>query len=135
MIDEKEEQIQDMKNEGDELKALLSQATSRTDEKETHMFEMEEKLLNLNVQLEEYKENIESLNVQLKEYKEKIESLNVQLEEHKTGSEIYYEPTTDLFQENSFRKIEPQGCDTTNTVQSWALLFCQSLFYVKIDSF
>ena len=55
IIDEKEEQIQDLDKEGDELKALLSQATSRADEKELLIFEMEEKLETLNVQLEEYK--------------------------------------------------------------------------------
>ena len=53
--DEKDEQIQDLDHQGDELKALLSQATSRADEKELLVFEMEEKVETLSVQLEQYK--------------------------------------------------------------------------------
>ena len=44
-----------MDHQGDELKALLSQATSRADEKELLIFEMEEKVETLSVQLEQYK--------------------------------------------------------------------------------
>ena len=53
--DEKDEQVQDLDHQGDELKALLSQATSRADEKELLIFEMEEKVETLSVQLEQYK--------------------------------------------------------------------------------
>ena len=44
-----------MDHQGEELKALLSQATSRADEKELLIFEMEEKLEIQSVQLEDYK--------------------------------------------------------------------------------
>ena len=53
--DEKDEQVQDLDHQSDELKALLSQATSRADEKELLIFEMEEKVETLSVQLEQYK--------------------------------------------------------------------------------
>ena len=53
--EEKDEQVQDLDHQGDELKALLSQATSRADEKELLIFEMEEKVETLSVQLEQYK--------------------------------------------------------------------------------
>ena len=53
--DEKDEQVQDLDHQGEELKALLSQATSRADEKELLIFEMEEKVETLSVQLEQYK--------------------------------------------------------------------------------
>ena len=53
--DEKDEQVQDLDHQGDELKALLSQATSRADEKELLIFEMEEKVETLSVQMEQYK--------------------------------------------------------------------------------
>ena len=45
--------IQDLESQNDDLKALLSQATSRADEKELAIFEMEEKLEALNSKKEE----------------------------------------------------------------------------------
>ena len=54
-LDEKEECIHNMDNQEEELKALLSQATSRADEKDLLIFEMEEKVETLNVELEQIK--------------------------------------------------------------------------------
>ena len=45
--------FQDLESQNEELKALLTQATSRADEKELQIFEMEEKLELLSAQKEE----------------------------------------------------------------------------------
>ena len=52
-LSEKEEVFQDLESQNEELKALLTQATSRADEKELQIFEMEEKLELLSAQKEE----------------------------------------------------------------------------------
>ena len=57
-LDEKEECIHNMDNQEEELKALLSQANSRVEEKELLIFEMEEKVETLNVELEQIKKGM-----------------------------------------------------------------------------
>jgi uncharacterized small protein (DUF1192 family) len=58
-IGDKNELIRDMDSQCDELNALLTQATSRADEKELLVFELEEQIEKLNGQIERLNGQIE----------------------------------------------------------------------------